>query len=109
MTRETPATTTAPAPPTMTLSAPYTECTANDCVAHGGSSTPLTVTLTPAPDRLISGYEYRFTGDSGYTRTPDATMTWTPPASGTYTFEVRAVDYYGGRTGPAATIRFKVG
>ncbi|MDX2543219.1 fibronectin type III domain-containing protein [Streptomyces sp. WI04-05B] len=109
VTRGTPATATAPAPPTMTLSAPYTECTANDCVAHGGSNTPLTMTLTPDPDRLIWGYEYRFTGDSGYTRTPDATIAWTPPASGTYTFEVRAVDYYMDRTGAAATILFKVG
>jgi len=107
--RGTPATPTAPAPPTIALSAPYTECTANDCVAHGGSGTPLTVTLTPASDRLIWGYEYRFSGDTGYTRTPDPTVTWTPPASGTYTFEVRTVDYYGGRTGSTTTVRFKVG
>ncbi|UIX32231.1 PA14 domain-containing protein [Streptomyces sp. GQFP] len=107
--RATPATPTAPAPPTIALSAPYTQCTANDCVAHGGSGTPLKVTLTPPSDRLIWGYEYRFSGDTAYTRTPDPTVTWTPPASGTYTFEVRTVDYYGGRTGAAATVQFRVG
>ncbi|WP_105973004.1 PA14 domain-containing protein [Streptomyces geranii] len=107
--RGTPATPTAPLPPTIALSAPYTPCTANDCAAHGGSGTALKVTLTPATDRLVWGYEYRFSGDTGYTRTPDPTVTWTPPASGTYTFEVRTVDYYGGRTGASATIRFKVG
>ncbi|WP_203729309.1 hypothetical protein [Streptomyces sp. SID12501] len=109
VTRETPVTSTAPLPPTITLAAPYTECTANDCVAHGGSSTPLTVTLPPASDRLIWGYEYKFTGDAGYTRTTDSTVMWTPPASGSYTFTVRTVDYYGGRRGAATTIQFKVG
>ncbi|MEH0424564.1 hypothetical protein [Streptomyces sp. B21-083] len=55
-------------------------------------------------------FEYRFSSDTGCTRTTDSTATWTPPASGSYTFTVRAVDYYGygGRTGPATTMQFKV-
>ncbi|NEA64479.1 PA14 domain-containing protein [Streptomyces sp. SID12488] len=109
VTRETPATSTAPLPPTITLSAPYTECTANDCVAHGGADTPLTATLTPTSDRLIWGYEYKFTSDTGYTTTTNSTLTWTAPRSGFYILQVRTVDYYGGRKGPASTISFKVG
>lgn len=107
--RATPATSTAPKPPTIALSAPYTPCTANDCAAHGGSSTPLTVTLTPDPERLIGGYEYRFSSDTGYTTTTNSTVTWTPPKSSFYVFEVRSVDYYGGRGGAFNHIEFKVG
>ncbi|MDQ0933596.1 fibronectin type III domain-containing protein [Streptomyces turgidiscabies] len=107
--RATPATSTGPKPPTITLSAPYTPCTANDCAAHGGSSTPLTVTLTPDPERLIGGYTYRFSGDTGYTTTTRSTVTWTPPEPGLYVFEVRSVDYYGGRGGAFTHIQFKVG
>ncbi|MEU6307460.1 PA14 domain-containing protein [Streptomyces chartreusis] len=106
--RETPATPTAPAAPTIELSAPYKECTANDCAPHGGTGVPLTVTLKH--DRLLSGYTYRFSSGSGpgYVTTDGSTITWNPPAPGFYTFEVRAVDYYG-RGGPFTSITFKVG
>ncbi|MFF0080055.1 PA14 domain-containing protein [Streptomyces canus] len=105
--RETPATPTAPAPPTIELSAPYTECTANDCAPHGSSDVPLTVTLTH--DRLVSGYTYRFIDDGeGFRTTDGSTLTWTPPGPGFYTFEVRTLDRYG-RAGPFTSISFKVG
>ncbi|MFF1303890.1 PA14 domain-containing protein [Streptomyces sp. NPDC058307] len=105
--RATPATPTAPAPPTIELSAPYTECTANDCAPHGSSAAPLTVTLTH--DRLVSGYTYRFIDDGEGLRTTDgSTLTWTPPGPGFYTFEVRTVDRYG-RAGPFTGISFMVG
>ncbi|MEU6229623.1 PA14 domain-containing protein [Streptomyces sp. NPDC047042] len=106
--RATPATSTGPKPPTITLSAPYTECTANDCAAHGSSGTPVTVTLTPDPERLIGGYTYKFSSDSSYTTTTKSTVTWTPPRSGLFVFEVRSVDYYG-RSGAFTQIDFKVG
>ncbi|MFF1281593.1 hypothetical protein ACFVY4_12625 [Streptomyces sp. NPDC058299] len=105
--RETPATSTAPAPPVIALSAPYTECAADDCVAHGGSGVPLTVTLTH--DRLVSGYTYRFMSDGdGYRTVSGPTVTWTPPGPGFYVFEVRTLDRYG-RPGPFASIEFRVG
>jgi fibronectin type 3 domain-containing protein len=105
--RATPATPTAPAPPTIELSAPYTECTANDCAAHGGSGVPLTVSL--AHDRLVSGYTYRFIDDGqGYRTTGGSTITWTPPGPGFYVLEVRTLDYYG-RAGAFTSISFKVG
>ncbi|MEU1401797.1 PA14 domain-containing protein [Streptomyces sp. NPDC005728] len=105
--RETPATQTAPAPPTIELSAPYTECTADDCAPHGGTGVPLTVTLKQ--DRLVSGYTYRFTNDGrGYRTTDRPTITWTPPSPGFYVFDVRTVDRYG-RPGPFTSISFKVG
>ncbi|WP_055531711.1 fibronectin type III domain-containing protein [Streptomyces graminilatus] len=106
--RATPATPTAPPPPTVTLAAPYTQCTANDCAAHGGAGVPLSLTLTPPSDRLVWGYEYRFVGATGYISTTDPTVTWTPPSDGLYLFEVRTVDYYGGRRGPFTSVSFKV-
>ncbi|MFE1838353.1 PA14 domain-containing protein [Streptomyces sviceus] len=105
--RATPATPTAPTPPAVELSAPYTECTANDCVGHGGSDVPLTVTLTH--DRLVSGYTYRFIDDGeGFRTTDGSTITWTPPGPGFYVFEVRTIDRYG-RAGAFTSVDFKVG
>ncbi|WP_330289801.1 fibronectin type III domain-containing protein [Streptomyces sp. NBC_00576] len=105
--RATPATQTSPKPPTAELSAPYEICSSGSCVARGRAGLPLTVTLTPNPERLIGGYTYRFSSDTGVTSTTDSRITWTPPDSGTFTFDVEAVDYYG-RGGRTLRIRFLV-
>ncbi|MGW1722748.1 fibronectin type III domain-containing protein [Streptomyces sp. NPDC002306] len=110
--RLTPATRTAPQVPLLSLKAPYTECTANDCVGHGGTSQPITVAMSrqAGDDRLIGGYQWRIFGgaDSGYQRTSDTSVTWTPTRTGLYVAEVATVDVYG-RVGPSTRIEFKVG
>jgi fibronectin type 3 domain-containing protein len=113
VTRTTPATPTAALAPVITLSAPYTECTANDCAGHGGIGQPVTVTLSrPAgDDRIIGGYRWHVYGgsdNSAYTTTPDSRFTWTPGSIGTHVVEVATVDVYG-RVGPDAELTFKVG
>ncbi|MFD9508142.1 fibronectin type III domain-containing protein [Streptomyces mirabilis] len=106
--RVTPATSTAPLPPLLALSAPYTECTANDCAGHGGPGQAATVTMTrPAgDDRVIGGYQWRVTGGT-YAQTTNGSLTWTPPTSGTYVVEVATVDVYG-RVGPSTHLTFRV-
>ncbi|MGP4013177.1 PA14 domain-containing protein [Streptomyces sp. 4N124] len=110
--RLTPATATAPLAPGLALSAPYTECTANDCAAHGGTGQPFTVTMSrPAgDDRRIGGYRWHvmaFGDESGYPTTTDTSFTWTPATHGQYRVEVATVDVYG-RVGPSSTLIFKV-
>ncbi|MCX5186135.1 fibronectin type III domain-containing protein [Streptomyces sp. NBC_00268] len=106
--RITPATSTGPLPPLLTLSTPYTECTANDCAGHGGPGQAATVTMTrPAgDDRVIRGYQWHVTGGA-YAQTTNGSFTWTPPTSGTYIVEVATVDAYG-RVGPSTHLTFKV-
>ncbi|MFG2417881.1 fibronectin type III domain-containing protein [Streptomyces sp. NPDC048448] len=110
--RLTQATPTAPQVPLLSLKAPYTECTANDCAGHGGTGQSVTVTMSrqAGDDRVIGGYQWRVYGatDTGYHRTSDTTVTWTPTKSGLYVAEVATVDVYG-RVGPSTHIEFKVG
>ncbi|MGW0880359.1 PA14 domain-containing protein [Streptomyces sp. NPDC002671] len=110
--RLTPATATAPQIPVLSLKAPYTECTANDCVGHGGIDQPVTITMSrPADDsRVIGGYRWRIFGgstDTGYHQTSDTTLSWTPTGPGLYVAEVATMDVYG-RVGPSTQIDFKV-
>ena len=111
--RLTPATSTAPLPPVLTLSAPYTECTANDCVGRGGIGQVVTVTMSrPAgDDRVIGGYRWQVTGGLSQTVTTvttDETFTYKPTAIGTHIVKVATMDVYG-RFGASTELTFKVG
>ncbi|MFF7210899.1 hypothetical protein ACFZAU_10215 [Streptomyces sp. NPDC008238] len=109
--RITPATPTPPQAPVVSLKAPYSACTSNDCAGHGGIGQPVTLTMSrPAgDDRVIGGYQWRIIGgtDTGYQRTPDATLTYIPPAKGLWVAEVATVDVYG-RVGLSVQVIFKV-
>ncbi|SDN21530.1 LamG domain-containing protein [Actinacidiphila guanduensis] len=94
--------TIAPLPPKVTFGTPYTDCSANDCAAHGGPGVPGTVTFSPGDgDTDVVGYEYQL--DSGpfvqVTGSP-ATVDITPQVYGSVLLHVRARDSvgYGGLT-----------
>ncbi|MFI6878529.1 fibronectin type III domain-containing protein [Streptomyces sp. NPDC050400] len=108
--RRTPATPEAPAAATLALSAPFTECTANDCAGHGyGEDVTVTATPTPQPGHVAGGYRWQVIGADGFVRnTTDGTLTWRPTSIGTYTVQVEVADAYG-RYGHATSITFKVG
>ncbi|MEV7340601.1 PA14 domain-containing protein [Streptomyces sp. NPDC093544] len=111
--RLTPATGTAALPPVLTLSAPYTECTANDCVGRGGIGQAVTVTMSRSAgdDRVVGGYRWQVVGgmsQTGTTVTTDDTFTYTPTAIGTHVVKVATMDVYG-RFGDWANLTFKVG
>ncbi|MFE1950643.1 fibronectin type III domain-containing protein [Streptomyces sp. NPDC059524] len=108
--RLTPATPEAPAAATLTLSAPFTECTANDCAGHGFGQ-DVTVTATPAsqPGHTPGRYRWLVAGPNGFTRTTtENTLTWRPTSIGTYMVQVEVGDTYG-RYGAPTSITFKVG
>lgn len=103
---------TAPLAPKITYGGPYTECTANDCVGHGGAGIPGTFTFAPADgeDSPVVGYRYRFTSGGTYTTAsgPTVTITFTPPYRTLETLYVAARDALG-RYGPETNTSFKVG
>ncbi|MFD3927172.1 PA14 domain-containing protein [Streptomyces sp. NPDC058614] len=106
------ATATAPEAPVVWLEAPYTECTANDCVAHGGVGQDVEVRMMWNPDERgdIYGFQLHFSGpggSGGYPKTTWGNYTWTPTVSGTYVVEVSTIDVYG-RVGPSTSLTFKV-
>ncbi|OEJ25873.1 hypothetical protein AS594_16585 [Streptomyces agglomeratus] len=100
--------------PQVKLSAPYTECTANDCGPHGGRDIPLTVTMRPnaSEEGTVGGYTWHIRGpeETGYQNVTgaDSAVTWTPPLNGYYTLEVWSRGAYGSR-GLSTTLTFKVG
>ncbi|MET9879581.1 hypothetical protein ABZZ36_33930 [Actinacidiphila glaucinigra] len=108
--RITPATPESPQAPVVSLKAPYSECTSNDCAGHGGIGQPVTLTMSrPAgDDRVIGGYLWHITGDdTGYHQTPDTTVTWMPWRRGLYVAVVATVDVYG-RVGLSARVIYQV-
>ncbi|MBT2511917.1 cellulose 1,4-beta-cellobiosidase [Streptomyces sp. ISL-98] len=100
-----------PLPPQVKLSAPYTECTANDCWARGGSDIPVTFTMQPnaseTPGR-VSGYKWYVHSEGVVHEVTGPTDTWAHPRMGMYTIEVWALGPYGS-SGPSTTLSFKVG
>lgn len=94
----------------MTLSAPFTECTVNDCAGHGYGQ-DVTVTATPAaqPGHVAVGYRWVVSGPDGFVKnTTGPALTWRATAIGPYTVQAETSDAYG-RYGRPATITFKVG
>ncbi|KPI17622.1 LamG domain protein jellyroll fold domain protein [Actinobacteria bacterium OK074] len=108
--------TMAPKPPQVTIGSPYTECTANDCVAAGGPGQAATFTFAPAAGDTgagnVVGYEYKLATTSVWSSllsgsTVDKALA--PRLAGTQQLQVRAQDDVGtGRWSSPAVVRFNV-
>ncbi|MGW7129804.1 LamG-like jellyroll fold domain-containing protein [Streptomyces bobili] len=104
---------TAPKAPQVTFGTPYTECLANDCVAHGGPGVPGTFTFKPAAvDTNVVAYQYKLSSDTAWSADRAAsspTFTVTPKQAGKHTVYVRAKDNVGtGRYGAETPVEFMV-
>jgi hypothetical protein len=89
---------TRPKAPTIKIGAPYTECTPNDCAAHGGPDVKATLTFGPAAGDTNTAYQYRLsTEDAWSSKLTGATVSKEiiPTRSGTYRVHVRAFDTLG--------------
>ncbi|WP_234336030.1 LamG-like jellyroll fold domain-containing protein [Streptomyces sp. NRRL S-920] len=115
---------TAPKPPTIVTGAPYTECTTNDCAAHGGPGQRGSFTFRPnSADKDVKAYRWRLlTSDADATKTVNAATTNAsvtvkdvkPGLPGTQTLAVEASDLKldkdgRKRWGPPAEFAFKTG
>ncbi|WP_241028834.1 LamG domain-containing protein [Streptomyces verrucosisporus] len=101
---------TAPKPPTVAIGSPYTECTPNDCAAHGGPGVETTLTFGPAEGDSNTAYQYKISAEgtwsaklNGATASPKIT----PTRSGTYRVYVKAFDELG-RDGETNVVDFLV-
>ncbi|MFI7345394.1 LamG domain-containing protein [Streptomyces sp. NPDC049936] len=93
---------TAPKAPTIRLSAPYSECTSDSCVAGGGPGVPVVAAFVPATgDTNITDFQYRSTETATWTSVckPGSPCvfkaTIEPQRSGTHRLFVRAKDSVG--------------
>ncbi|WP_030180117.1 LamG domain-containing protein [Streptomyces sp. NRRL S-813] len=103
--------TSAPKAPTITVGAPYSECTSNACAPGGGPGVPATFTFAPnAADTNVTSYEYKLSTDSAWTMWSAGTAKVVPQRAGTYTLQARARDAVGktGRAGDIAQVDFAV-
>ncbi|MFV0134439.1 LamG domain-containing protein [Streptomyces sp. HMX87] len=103
-------TASAPLPPRITLSEPYTACLAEACPGRGGPGTAVTFTFTPGePDTDIASYEYRLSSGPSWSSVSGsiASVTYIPQQPGLHRLRVRAVDE-AGRPGTTAVLDFKV-
>lgn len=101
---------TAPLAPKISYGGPYSECTANSCVAAGGAGIPGTFTFTPADgDSPVVGYRFRFRTDSAWTHVTGSsvTITFAPPYRTFEDLQVAARDTLG-RYGPNTITSFMV-
>ncbi|MEU6807719.1 LamG-like jellyroll fold domain-containing protein [Streptomyces sp. NPDC046831] len=102
---------TAPKAPQVTIGSPYTECTSNDCVAHGGPGVTGTFTFAPAAgDANNVAYQYRLSEQDAWSAAlsgSTASAAITPTHSGTYRLYVRAKDGVG-RWGAENVVDFLV-
>ncbi|MFE4335213.1 LamG domain-containing protein [Streptomyces sp. NPDC056831] len=101
----------APKPPTIVFNktAPYTPCTANDCVPGGKPGQAGSFILGPAVGDVNTAYRYKLSTDTAWSPyVPGATVTIAPvpPTSGTMTLQVEAKDTYG--PGAANSVEFVV-
>ncbi|WP_343949405.1 LamG domain-containing protein [Nonomuraea longicatena] len=89
---------TAPKAPTVTVGAPYQQCTPASCVAAGGPGQNAAFSFAPADGDTNVAYQYRVS--TSPTWSPDlagatAGIAISPPASGTLSLYVRAKDNVG--------------
>ncbi|MFH9735607.1 hypothetical protein [Streptomyces sp. NPDC017260] len=96
--------TTAPLPPRITLAAPYTECSSNDCRKGGGPGVAAKISFAPnEADTGIVSYQYIISSQDTWSSVTGATatVTHTPQQSGLYRLQVKAVDETGWPGSPA--------
>ncbi|MFE1585355.1 hypothetical protein ACFW6Q_06625 [Streptomyces sp. NPDC058737] len=101
---------TAPLAPKISYGGPYSECTANSCVAAGGAGVTGTFTFAPADgDSPVVGYRFRFRTDSTWTYVTGSsvTITFAPPYRTFEDLQVAARDTLG-RYGPDTITSFMV-
>ncbi|MFI1376105.1 LamG domain-containing protein [Streptomyces longwoodensis] len=102
---------TAPKAPQVTFGAPYTQCTANNCTAHGAPGVKGTFTFVPAAgDTNNVAYQYRLSETAAWSADQtgsSASVGITPSAAGTYRLYVRAKDNVG-RYGAQTVVDFLV-
>ncbi|NMO33555.1 LamG domain-containing protein [Streptomyces sp. GMY01] len=101
---------TAPKAPTISVKAPYTECTTNACLPGGGPGLTAAFTFQHnAADTNVKSFQYKLSTTSTWSSTTGTTASVVPQRSGTYTLQVRGKDDVGtGRLGDIAQIDFVV-
>ncbi|GGT13783.1 hypothetical protein GCM10010254_37880 [Streptomyces chromofuscus] len=106
--------TTAPKAPVITFGTTYTPCTANACVAAGGSGVKDEFTFSPASGdaATVAGYRYKLSSTTSWSSTISGTTVKkaiAPDLAGTTVLQVRALDNVGsGRWGAIASVKFNV-
>ncbi|WP_416984625.1 LamG domain-containing protein [Streptomyces sp. T028] len=103
---------TAPKAPLISVASPYTQCTTNDCTAHGGPGVEAMFTFNPAAGDEESNVAYQYRLSSTAEWSPDqphasVSVGITPPKEGTYRLYVRAKDTVG-RPGAQSVFDFLV-
>ncbi|KPC76079.1 hypothetical protein ADL35_21185 [Streptomyces sp. NRRL WC-3753] len=101
---------TAPLAPKISYGGPYSECTANSCVAAGGAGVTGTFSFAPGDgDSPVVGYRFRFRTDSTWTYVTGSsvTITFAPPYRTFEDLQVAARDTLG-RYGPDTITSFMV-
>lgn len=101
---------TRPLKPTITIAAPYSQCTTNACAAAGGPGIAATVSFAAASGDENVAYQYKLSTDDAWSSAINGnkvTTTVTPDTEGTYRLYARAKDSLG-RWGAQNLIDFKV-
>ncbi|MEG3628645.1 LamG domain-containing protein [Streptomyces poriticola] len=87
-----------PRPPQITIDGPYTECTADACVAGGGPDVTATLRFKPAAGDTNTAYQYKLSSGAAWSAEltgATATAEITPTRGGLYRVYVRAKDKLG--------------
>ncbi|MFF4654446.1 LamG domain-containing protein [Streptomyces sp. NPDC001381] len=103
---------TAPKAPLIAVASPYTQCTINECTAHGGPGVKGMFTFNPAAgdEKTNVSYQYRLSSTAEWSPEQLGTSVSagvTPPKEGTYRLYVRAKDT-AGRHGAQSVFDFLV-
>ncbi|WP_246203599.1 LamG-like jellyroll fold domain-containing protein [Streptomyces tailanensis] len=101
---------TRPLKPTIAITSPYSECTANACASAGGPGIAASFTFTAADGDTNVAYQYKLSTDTAWSSEISGnkvTASVTPDTEGTYRLYARAKDSLG-RWGAQNLIDFKV-